>query len=325
VTEPQQRHVSSDALQEFVASAVPVAVPIPGEPKALLTLDGHEQTMELAVAWDGEAPPQIADHVHIRTGVVFRAAATWSTLTVQGVRFFEDAYPMLRSIADLVQLEGVTFGAAVERSLGNYHDLLSAEAHMPPLEEIGLFGELLVLEHLVTTLGSEAALSAWLGGGQGGEHDFDLPEGDVEVKTTTSEKRLHWIGSLTQLTATLNRPLWLLSVQLTGAGGEGPGAERLPTLVDRVEAAMAPAHQPAFRARLEQTTYRPQQPFGSYRLLRRRSTAACFRVEGGFPRLDESMLRAGGAITERIGTVSYQIDLDGLAAADTVPAALAGF
>jgi hypothetical protein len=40
----------------------------------------------------------------------------------------------------------------------------------------------------------------------------------MEVKTTLSEKRMHIIGSLTQLVPTGSTPLFVLSLQLTGAG-----------------------------------------------------------------------------------------------------------
>ena len=41
-------------------------------------------------------------------------------------------------------------------------------------------------------LGGTRAIAAWRGP-NGDEHDFDIGSGDLEVKATLSEKRVHWM------------------------------------------------------------------------------------------------------------------------------------
>lgn len=322
MTGPEGRHVSPETLSGYVTSGFAASIPVAGEPEAVLTINPREETLRLEVSWDGEQPPTIEDYVHISTDVRFRRGRNWATVAVHGTRFFSEAYPLLRSVADLVQLEGATFAAAVERSLGSYHDLLSASGQMPVREEVGLYGELLVVSHLITTLGAAPALSAWRGGNETEEHDLGLAHDDVEVKTTTAEGRRHWIGTLGQLRPTPGRRLWLLSVQLTGAGASE--AERLPDVVARVEAQLPIDLQTVLHARLASTRYRPRQPRDTFRLLRLRSKPACFLVQGDFPRIDGGILTAGGAAVGDIEEVSYLIRLDGRTPDANPPAPLHG-
>lgn len=323
MTGPEGRHLSPQTLDAYVAAGVAATIPIAGTPEVLLTVDPPNETLRLEVSWDGEQPPPISDYVHIMTDVHFRHGRNWAVLAVHGIRFFADAYPLLRSVADQVQLEASTFGRAVQDSLASYHDLLLATGQMPIRDEIGLYGELLVVSHLITTLGPAEALQAWRGGDQSEEHDIGLGDDDVEIKTTTADQRRHWISSLDQLQPTTGRPLWLLSIQLTGAGASR--AERLPDLVARIEAQLPFGLQEAFRTRLSRTRYRPAQRPDSYRLLRLRSAPACFLVDDTFPRIDRAILTSGGAVVNSIDEVSYTIRLDGLTPAIDLPAPLRGF
>lgn len=320
---PDGRHVSPQTLDDYIAAGVAATIPIAGTPEVQLTVDSPNEALRLAVSWDGEQPPPISDYVHIQTDVHFRHGQNWAVLAVYGVRFFADAYPLLRSVADQVQLEGATFARAVQDSLADYHDLLAATDQMPIRDEIGLYGELLVVSHLITTLGAAEALQAWRGGDQKEEHDLGLPEDDVEIKTTTANERRHWISSLDQLQPTTGRRLWLLSIQLTGAGASQ--AERLPELVGRVEAQLPSGLQDVIRTRLARTRYRAEQRPDSFRLLRLRSEPACFLVDVAFPRIDRGILASGGAAVDSIDEVSYAIRIDGLKPATDLPAPLRGF
>lgn len=318
------RHMSPQAFDEYLASGVAAAVRIEGSPPAELVVDVPNDTLRLEVGWDGEEPPVMGNYLHLTTRVHHRHDRNWATLAVHGRRFFPDAYPLLCSVADKVQVEGLSFTEAVDRSLAEYHEMLEATAPMSERTETGLFGELLVLAHLMHTMGAETALKSWRGGDQSEEHDFGLLNDDVEVKTTTAEVRRHWIGSLTQLRPSPGRRLWLLSVQLTGAGAAD--AMRLPDLVDLVVGLLDSDGARTFSARVAAAGFRPgQRPRNVYRLLRLRSEPACYLVDSEFPRIGPDTLTSAGAATDRIEQVSYTIRLDGHRLSSDPPPALAGF
>lgn len=316
------RHPSAETLAQYVASGVAASIPLSGHPAAILVIDPPNDALRLEVEWDGEEPPVINDYIHISTDVTFRHGQNWATITVRGSRFFDEAYPLLRSVTDLMQLESETFTQALSRSLGAYHDLLAATAHMPPTDEIGLFGELLVVADLVRTLGASPALECWRGGDDREEHDLGFEGLDVEIKTTVSEQRRHWIGSLNQLTPSIGRPLWLLSIQITGAGR---GGRRLPDLVDEIESSLTETPLRLFRSRMAATTFRPAQPREAYRAWRLRTQPACFLVDDGFPHLTRESIHAAGADLDRIEEVAYTIRLDTLTPNPEPPAELSQF
>lgn len=317
------RHISLQALDDYINAGVAVSIPIGGEPSALLTVDVPNEVLRLELSWDGETPP-LSDYVHIATDVRYRNGHNWATLSVRGLKFFAEAYPLLCSVADLVQLDSVPFRVAVEQSLASYHELLAASARMPVRDEIGLYGELLVVSHLLTCMPPDAVLASWRGGDQHEEHDFGLPNDDIEVKTTTADTRRHWIGSLGQLEPTLVRPLWLLSIQVTG-GGVGEGANRLPDIIDRISHQLPLSLHDAFGVRLDGTKYRRSQPRSTFRLLRLRSRPVVYKVDAGFPRLTEATLLQGRAQVERIRDVSYTVHLEGVNAAEHPPEILKFF
>ena len=70
----------------------------------------------------------------------------------------------------------------------------------------------------------------------GEEHDFGMSAPDVEVKTTLGERREHWISTATQLVPTGDRPLYLLSIQLTSAALDSGQHPSRPGLIGPVEA-----------------------------------------------------------------------------------------
>jgi hypothetical protein len=151
-----------------------------------------------------------------------------------------------------------------------------------------------------------SAVTAWRGS-HGEEHDFEVAQGDLEVKTTTSEQRAHWISSVTQLVPTGTRPLWLLSMQVTRAGDSGTS---LSDLVERVRAAVgngATADQ--FEQRLHARGWR--EAFGETAIAkwRLRTQPALFRVSGTFPRLVPGLLSGVGVDMDAVTHVRYCIDL----------------
>ena len=105
---------------------------------------------------------------------------------------------MLWMIVDRIQLGQLSFDEAVVRTLQDFGEILTGAARLGADREVGMVGELLILGHLITTLGSGDAIQAWRGPSRE-EHDFDLGVGDVEVKDHLVGDAYDWMGSLSQL------------------------------------------------------------------------------------------------------------------------------
>ena len=227
-------------------------------------------------------------------------------ILVTDARLFLDAYPVLRGVADRVQLDHQPMTTAIRGTLHRLGHLLQPEATLQRSTETGLIGELCLLIGAVRTTGPAAAITAWRGA-LSEEHDFGFPGYDVEVKTTTSERRHHTIESLTQLVPTGDRPLWVVSVQITTAGS---GGTSLPDLIRSLRAMLGHgAHRDRFDDLLHAVGWadRHAQTCGTH--WRLRTPPEVFAVNNTFPRITPDMLEH--ADLARVTDVRYRIDLTG--------------
>ncbi|MBB2944601.1 hypothetical protein FB565_004334 [Actinoplanes lutulentus] len=232
---------------------------------------------------------------------------------------FRIAYPVLCSMTDRVQIDRMPPAAALRETLAELTSLLREPESISMEREIGLFGELLTLLGLVPVLGGLPAVEAWRGP-RGEEHDFGLADTDVEVKTTISERRAHWIDSFTQLQPTTSRPLWLISHQLTGAG-TGFG-RTLPELIDEVGAALAGTARADFESKVGLAGWRAAYATQVSSRWERRRGSAAFEVDEQFPKLVPDSLQQAGIAIDRLVQVRYRVDLDGLADPDFTPSTI---
>ncbi len=167
----------------------------------------------------------------------------------------------------------------------------------------GLYGELLILEQIVSpAVGPAAAVSAWTGPARA-HQDFQLPNGAVEVKTTAGKRpqRLT-ITNERELDASHLQVLLLAFVILDERlGGTG---ESLNERVDRVRALSFPAGN--LDARLTEYGYLGEhhdlydEPRYSVR------GSEFWHVTEGFPCIVEADLPPG------VGDVRYQLSVEAL-------------
>jgi hypothetical protein len=313
------RYLTDAALDEFMASGPKAAYRIPGVPEMhLVFLPGAEGGVALRVAWDGVAVPDLSEYEHLSASVVRAGDQAWAELLIDDPHVFRQALPVVWRIADRTQLEEVSFADAVTITLADFQELLESALVMSSDREVGLFGELTVLDFLVSSFGGAQAVAAWRGP-NGDEHDFDLGNGDLEVKSTVSEKRVHWIGSLTQLEPTMGRPLWLLSLQLTTGLGQ---ALTIAGLVTKLRARLIGADLTAFEEKLHSTGWRDKYRATTLRRFRMRSAPLLLPVDESFPALTQARVTAAGMPLARLREISYSIDVAGLNEEPYPPSAL---
>ena len=320
IDRPDIRHLEPASLSEYLAAGAPALVPIDGSPSVVLVIEPGDERLAIRAPYDGGDLPDLARYRHLDLDVGTDGGEDWVEFSVSGGANLLEAYPVLRSVADRVQLDGYNVGAAVIEVLGIYHQMLSALGRLTDEQEIGLAGELLVLTQLIRNIGSDAALVAWRGPASE-EHDFGLAEIDVEVKTTLSEQRAHRISSVTQLEPNPQRELWLASVQLTTGGQSG---RTLPQMIDALWTSLSTAaSRSRFTATLDALGWTASQSELYTRSFSRRGTILTFMVGPEFPAITQARLAQGGVPIERIRSLSYILSLVGLSG-DEPPPALAG-
>lgn len=145
---------------------------------------------------------------------------------------------LVAEMLDDVETAGTPVADALSNVIDSWRELLrSREKKMERSEAIGLFGELVVLQHLVTIEGRQA-LTAWRGA-ENYRHDFSRRNA-LEVKTCTGfgEPRVR-IHGLHQLEPPTGHKLHLMALRID----ENASGRTIPDLVDELVAAGIPRGQ----------------------------------------------------------------------------------
>lgn len=304
------RHLSWPNLLEYLNAGAPAMVRISGTPDVYLVIEPDEQRIAVRGPWPctGDVP-DLAAYRHLDTRVGTDVSGDWVEFGVSGRGLLHEAYPVLTAIADRVQLHGDGMGAAITCVLDSYRQLLSSLGRLSEQQELGLYGELLVLNHLMGSVGVDKAVASWRGPMRE-EHDFGLDSFDIEVKTTLSEDRSHRISSLTQLEPSPDRDLWLVSIQLTTYG---VGGTTLPESIQTMMDAMPNlAVRSIFVERLMDAGWDPAHSHLYTRQFTLRNAVLTFRVTSKFPAITAHHLQSAGLPIERFSHVSYILSTSGL-------------
>ncbi len=311
------RHLTVESFERCLRSSVPVEHPIRGQPPITLFIDPNRAEIGLRVPAVTSDRPFETERENVRVRAVHRPEGRFMEVVIDDPQLFTGAYPVLCAVADRVQIDDLGLASALASTIRLLDQLLRRDTGLTLEREIGLLGELLILRSLCDRLEVADAVAAWRSG-EAEEHDFSAYGIDIEVKTTSSERRAHWIASLTQLVPTGNRPLWLVSHQVTRAGaGEG---RSLRDLVADVRAVVGEGET---RDSLERRLTTAGWADACERTIRdrwlRRAPSLAFPVRADFPRLTPALLSDSGLSLVRISDVRYRIDLTGLPPATQLP------
>ncbi|MCW3045757.1 MAG: hypothetical protein JWO74_41 [Solirubrobacterales bacterium] len=314
----RDRHLTTSVLMEHWDNGVPVLIPIAGTPALRLRIDAprSQLTLRAPLPRGVEAPVNALAHVTVDTLV--EGEVRYVEISTTDARLVIDGYAMLMAVADRVQFDGIDPLEALEQTLATWQAILARRVRMSPQAEVGLFGELLVVRALLET--GAAGVSAWRGG-LSEEHDFGFVDADVEAKTTSGERRHHWIHGLTQLVETGATPLWLLSLQIT-RGGEAQG-QKLPDLIDQVLTMATGRDRDRIEQNLAAVGWHEEQRELFDERWRLRAAPVAFSVDDDFPRLTPALLSRAGVNTTPLRQVAYEVDLTNRTPSGDQPSAVA--
>lgn len=185
-----------------------------------------------------------------------------------------------------------------------------SEGMLGPEAEIGLHGELVVLQSILESgVNSDIAVNAWCGP-LDGIHDFRFTEGAIEVKATTSSGTFPaTVSSLEQLDETMVDELFLAGVILK----PDPDGQNLALRAEAVRNLLLddPAASAVFETRLLHAGFFPAFSERYPRRFKHTQTII-YHVIGGFPRLTHA------SVPNAIRRARYEMDLK-LAASEDIP------
>jgi hypothetical protein len=268
-------------------------------------------------------PDDLLKLAFIRTRIVTRTGkkktVTLLELAVSAASLYRQFYHFAIATAERVLVERKPSIEAVQLEMQGFAELLAETPLLGIERQIGLLGELLVLERLVMN-GGPPALDSWIGPLHE-PHDFRLGRSEYEVKTTICTQRIHTIHGAEQLVPTKGCKLFLLSV-LLGPAGKGDGFS-LAGKVQRLSALLEKAHAQAnrFQQSLRTCGFREEDSAHYSRLFAIRRPLAVVPVDAKFPAITRKVIQStlGAALGSRIGGLQYDVDVEGLEAEEGTP------
>jgi hypothetical protein len=291
-------------LETYFRSSTVTTHAINESPEILVRIDAPAQKVSLLTPHTGTVQ-NTASLKRVSTGHELRDGQSWARFTVDARNMYTEAYGLMLSVAQAIA-GGATFAAATSAAMTNMRTLLAAKPSISEQKQIGLVGELLLIRALLDAHDEYAVIDWWLGP-LAEERDFAFPAFDAEVKTTLGETRSHVIHGAGQLDPSPGRSLWLVSVQITRAGGDPDGVtlpdlvhatrDRLTSTRDRFVSQLAGEGWDDDDAAMYPTAY----------VLR--TTPEAYLVDDDFPAITQSRLRAVVPHSDLVSGVTYRVDL----------------
>ncbi|GAA2229042.1 hypothetical protein GCM10010232_14020 [Streptomyces amakusaensis] len=286
-------------------------------PEVSYVVGDGDSGIALYVELDRRHRPPLSPLPSIRIDQIAERGMRMARIRTTQAALVRDFHDLLNAVADRIVTHERTLDQAFGETVRAWSALLDRPRGASPEKRIGLIGELSALASIARADGWHTAVESWKGP-EGEEHDFGLPDMDVEVKTTSSEQRCHTVHGLGQLTPTPGRPLWMVSLQLTRGGKGGRTLSDCVHSVRRAVGEEAPAMTDRLDRLLDAAGWVSDAPDDErWRL---RTAPVSLLVDESLPRLHtESVPRQ---FRDRIRNVTYTLDISAARTAGEPPAAL---
>ncbi|MGN7251927.1 PD-(D/E)XK motif protein [Arthrobacter sp. SAFR-014] len=299
----QHRFFDPDSLERLFAEREISRHRVIDSPRCEITIDPIHEEIALTAPAEG-AEPDVSKFSRISFAVLGDGPDGEFEIRVDAADAHFEAYNILTAIIDEL-FAGSSFARATTAALGNYKALLRGKSGLSAEQQHGLYGELLLMRQLIASIGEAFAVDAWLGPASE-QHDFVFSTFDAECKTTTSEKRIHTIGSASQLEKIPGRDLWLISVQITRAGLDS--GESLNELVTGVAESLDTEIE-RFWGYLRGLGWRREDGDLYSQRFMLRSPIQTYLVTDDFPAITTAALKSVVPHFETVSDVSYRVDV----------------
>jgi hypothetical protein len=310
------RHLTWENFEtHFLRPARPALHRIPGAPSTFMFVDdgGSRIGIRLMI---GQEEPKPSPLTQIEVRKILHHGENMLEVSCSTPALYKEFFLFSTNLADLVQLEHTPPLNALEIGVRAWSRLLQRSAGLSEEQELGLIGELWLLERLVRSGGSQALVS-WVGP-SGEDHDFRYGEIELEVKTTSQTDRVHVINGAHQLETSPSHTLFLLSIHLQPSGGQVGFS--LADLIGRCRERMTAedGSLARFNGLLDQLGVNLQDEPRYQRRFNMRSDPVIIDVETECPRITADALQAamspGGY--QRLRGIRYSINVEGLGSTD---------
>jgi hypothetical protein len=259
----------------------------------------------------GIIPEEIQKLAFVSAQIINREGKAFLEISNPEPALQRQFYYFATAIAERIVVDGKPSFEAVKLELQCFEELLREISLLSVERQIGLLGELIVLERLIAKTGV-GALDAWIGP-TGEPHDFRIQKNEFEVKTTLKPHRIHTIHGAEQLVASDGCTLHLVSVLLGP-----PGTDTGVSLAEKINGIKSAFEKDAIRrdrftSQLEAVGYRDADSHHYKRRFAIRRPIAIVTIDKTFPALTRPAIQQVlGAGSARIESVQYDLNIEGL-------------
>jgi hypothetical protein len=307
---PKPEHWMQLRAKRPASDGALTTLPIPtsaGDESGLLLGMDAAQNLHLLIPVQrppkGRMPPDLngmrVRHQKLETGEVLDLTASSAH-----EQFFN---PVCQDVIEAV-LDGRDPWRAVDLIIRNWRSAWQAtRAPMEKITQVGLFGELYVLQNVLIPFLGAPAIDLW-SGPLAERHDFVTDRLHIEVKTTRKSRHEHEISRLDQLYTPGDSRLLLVSIQLEESLA---GQQSLATLFDNINELLrpTPAALDLFAQHMADLDWSEDMRNSADLLRFNVRDALVYIVDEEFPRIPQDFKPPSGVIAIR-----YTVDLANLPA-----------
>lgn len=256
-------------------------------------------------------PEQARRLAFVSIQMIKRDEITFLEIASSAPSINREFYLFATAVADRILESQQSPDEAVDVELRCFAALLEEKRLLSIERQLGLLGELIVLERMISADGADA-LAAWIGP-QGEPHDFRVASSEFEVKTSVSTRRIHTVHNLTQLMASPGCSLFIMSVLLGPAGKDGGFSLAAKIRSIHKSLGAARGRQDQFSLALESYGYSSLECSQYDRAFALRRPLAIVPIDIHFPAVTSAaLLGLLGKEAHRIDRFVYDVNVEGL-------------
>lgn len=306
------RHISWENFAlNYINPSVPARHTIPGIPGVQFFVT--DKSTRIGIQIETETIEDIKyDLEQVESSIQRLDDKLYLEISTTNSSLFEPFYALMVKISDLVQISEFQPNEAAIAAIEEFRRLLEKKPLLSREKELGLWGELWVLDRLIKKRGP-AAVMAWTGPLKK-VHDFRLDNLELEVKTTSNEERSHIISRIAQLECSPGKKLFLLSLQVQ-EGGLNRGLTLSEVIESTKKLLLASAKMKRhFESLTKEVGYLDEDAKYYNTRVAMRRIPTLIPVNSDCPKLTQIMITGsiGDQLAARISGVHYRIDVEGL-------------
>ncbi|WP_230678327.1 PD-(D/E)XK motif protein [Rhodococcoides fascians] len=303
MSEPMSE-LNPETLTRYFRSGTVTTHSVSRSPEVIIRIDGPGQKISLLTPHTGVIQ-NTSGLRRVNTRLESLNGREWARITVDAREMYTEAYGLLISVVQAMH-GGATFAAATSAAMTNMRLMLAAKPRISEEKQIGMVGELMLFRALLDAFDEYTVIDWWLGP-LAEERDYAFPAFDAEVKTTLGESRVHVIHGAGQLEPSPGRALWLVSIQITRAGGD-PNGLTLPGLIQNIRDRLTAARD-RFVSYLAAEGWQDDDAEMYPTAYTLRTSPSAYLVDDDFPAVTPGRLRSVVPHSDLVSAVTYRVDV----------------